>query len=100
MRAEVDGRSRSLRGQIGGANVARSEFRQADVESRFSIPLALLFLCAGAAAAALITLGIDTSQALAATVAIGSLGVLSGAAALLGAIARHPASRWWTRTTR
>ena len=47
----------------------------------FSIPIALLFLCAGAAAAALITLGIDTSQALAATVAIGSFGVLSGAAA-------------------
>jgi len=71
----------------------------------FSIPLALLFLCAGAAAAALpigpagaatqigagaaalITSGIDTSQALAAAVAIGALGVLSGAAALLAAIA-------------
>jgi uncharacterized membrane protein YbhN (UPF0104 family) len=71
----------------------------------FSIPLALLFLCAGAAAAALpigpagaatqigagaaalITSGIDTSQALAAAVAVGALGVLSGAAALLAAIA-------------
>jgi len=71
----------------------------------FSIPLALLFLCAGAAAAALpigpagaatqigagaaalITSGVDTSQALAAAVAIGALGVLSGAAALLVAIA-------------
>jgi hypothetical protein len=71
----------------------------------FSVPLALLFLCAGAAAAALpigpagaatqigagagalITSGIDTSQALAAAVAIGALGVLSGAAALLVAIA-------------
>jgi len=71
----------------------------------FSIPLALLFLCAGAAAAALpigpagaatqigagagalIASGIDTSQALAAAVAIGALGVLAGAAALLAAIA-------------
>jgi hypothetical protein len=71
----------------------------------FSIPLALLFLCAGAAAAALpigpagaatqvgagagalITSGIGTSQALAAAVSIGVLGVLSGAAALLAAIA-------------
>jgi uncharacterized membrane protein YbhN (UPF0104 family) len=71
----------------------------------FSIPLALLFLCAGAAAAALpigpagaatqigagaaalITSGIDTSQALAAAVAVGALGVLSGAAALLVAVA-------------
>ena len=71
----------------------------------FSIALALLFLCAGAAAAALpigpagaatqigagasalIASGIGTSQALAAAVAIGALGVLSGAAVLLAAIA-------------
>jgi len=70
----------------------------------FSIPLALVFLCAGAAAAALpigpagaatqigagaaalIAAGIGTSQALAAAVAVGALGVLSGAAVLLGAI--------------
>jgi Lysylphosphatidylglycerol synthase TM region len=71
----------------------------------FSIPLALLFLCAGAAAAALpvgpagaatqigagatalIASGIGTSQALAAAVTVGALGVLSGAAVLLAAIA-------------
>ena len=41
----------------------------------------------GAGAAALITSGIDTSQALAAAVAVGALGVLSGAAAVLVAIA-------------
>jgi uncharacterized membrane protein YbhN (UPF0104 family) len=70
----------------------------------FSIPLALLFLCAGAAAAALpigpagaatqigagaaalIASGIDTSEALAAAVAVGALGVLTGAAVLLAAI--------------
>ena len=84
----------------------------------FSIPLALLFLCAGAAAAALpigpagaatqigagaaalITSGIDTSQALAAAVAVGSLGVLSGAAAVLVAIAwRTSLSLVTTRAT-
>jgi hypothetical protein len=71
----------------------------------FSIPLALVFLCAGAAAAALpvgpagaatqigagatalIASGIGTSQALAAAVTVGALGVLSGAAVLLAAIA-------------
>jgi len=71
-----------------------------------SLPaLALLFVCAGAAAealpigpagaatqigagaAALITSGVNTSQALAAAVAIGALGVLSGAVALLVATA-------------
>jgi hypothetical protein len=70
----------------------------------FSVPLALLFLCAGAAAAALpigpagaatqigagaaalIASGIDTSQALAAAVAVGALGVLTGGAVLLAAI--------------
>ena len=71
----------------------------------FSIPLALVFLCAGAAAAALpvgpagtatqigagatalIASGIGTAQALAAAVTVGALGVLSGAAVLLGAVA-------------
>jgi uncharacterized membrane protein YbhN (UPF0104 family) len=70
----------------------------------FSIPLALLFLCAGAAAAALpigpagaatqigagaaalIASGIDSSHALAAAVTVGALGVLTGAAVLLAAI--------------
>ena len=70
----------------------------------FSIPLALLFLCAGAAAAALpigpagaatqigagaaalIASGVDTSQALAAAVAVGALGVLTGGAIFLAAI--------------
>jgi hypothetical protein len=71
----------------------------------FSFPVALLFLCAGAAAAALpigpaatatqvgagatalMTGGVGTSQALAAAVAIGALGVLTGAAIVLGAVA-------------
>jgi hypothetical protein len=70
-----------------------------------SFPLALLFLCAGAAAAALpigpagaatqigagaaalIAAGTNTSQALAAAVAVGALGVLTGVAVLLFAIA-------------
>ena len=67
----------------------------------FSIPLALLFLCAGAAAAALpigpagaatqigagaaalIASGVGSSVALAASLSAGALGVLSGAAVLL-----------------
>jgi Lysylphosphatidylglycerol synthase TM region len=71
----------------------------------FSVPLALLVLCAGAAAAALpvgpagaatqigagatalIASGIDTSQALAAALTLGTLGVLSGGAVFLAAIA-------------
>jgi len=71
----------------------------------FSISLSLLFLCAGAAAAALpigpagaatqigagaaalVASGIDASQALATAVAVGAIGVLSGAAVLLAAIA-------------
>ena len=70
----------------------------------FSVPLALLFLCAGAAAAALpigpagaatqigagaaalIASGIGTSEALAAALAVGALGVLSGAAVFLAAV--------------
>jgi uncharacterized membrane protein YbhN (UPF0104 family) len=71
----------------------------------FSFPLALLFLCAGAAAAALpigpagaatqvgasgaalIASGVGASQALDVALAVGVLGVLSGAAILLFAIA-------------
>ncbi len=69
----------------------------------YSFPLALLFLCAGAAAlpigpagaatqagvgtAALAASGIGTSQALAASVSVGALGVFSGAAVLLFAVA-------------
>jgi hypothetical protein len=83
----------------------------------FSIPLALLFLCAGAAAAALpigpagaatqigagaaalIGSGIGTSQALAAAVTLGALGVLSGAAVLLAAIAWRTGLSLATRRT-
>jgi hypothetical protein len=71
----------------------------------FSFPLALLFLCAGAAAAALpigpagaaaqagasgaalIASGVGASQALGVAVSIGTLGVLSGTAILLFAVA-------------
>ncbi len=71
----------------------------------FSVPLALLLLCAGAAAAALpigpagtatqvgggaaalIASGVGASQALAVTLAVGGLGVLAGTAVLLAAVA-------------
>jgi uncharacterized membrane protein YbhN (UPF0104 family) len=71
----------------------------------FSFPLALLFLCAGAAAAALpigpagaatqvgasgaalIASGVGTAQALTVAVSVGALGVFSGAAVLLFAVA-------------
>jgi hypothetical protein len=71
----------------------------------FSFPLALLFLCAGAAAAALpigpagaatqvgasgaalIASGVGGSQALAVAVSVGALGIFSGAAIFLAAIA-------------
>ena len=71
----------------------------------FSFPLALLFLCAGAAAAALpvgpagaatqvgasgaalIASGVGASQALVVAVSVGALGVLSGGAILLFAVA-------------
>jgi uncharacterized membrane protein YbhN (UPF0104 family) len=71
----------------------------------FSFPLALLFLCAGAAAAALpigpagaatqvgasaaalVASGVGASQALAVSVSVGALGVFSGAAILLFALA-------------
>jgi hypothetical protein len=71
----------------------------------FSIPLALIFLCAGAAAAALpigpagaatqvaagaaalIASGVGGSEALAAALSVGALGVLSGTAVFLFAVA-------------
>ena len=71
----------------------------------FSFPLALLFLCAGAAAAALpigpagaatqagasgaalIATGIAGSQALSVAVSVGALGVLSGSAIFVFAVA-------------
>ena len=70
----------------------------------YSFPLALLFLCAGAAAAALpvgpagaatqvgasaaalIASGVDASQALGVAVSVGALGVFSGAAILVAAV--------------
>jgi uncharacterized membrane protein YbhN (UPF0104 family) len=77
----------------------------------YSFPLALLFLCAGAAAAALpigpagaatqagagtaalVATGVGTSQALAVAVSVGALGVFSGAAVLLFAVAWPTARR-------
>jgi hypothetical protein len=71
----------------------------------YSFPLALLFLCAGAAAAALpvgpagaatqaaagtaalAAAGVGASEALAASVSVGALGVFSGAAVLFFAFA-------------
>ena len=71
----------------------------------YSVPVALVFLCAGAAAAALpigpagaatqigaggaalVASGVGTAQALAAAVAVGGFGVLSGAVVLLAAVA-------------
>ena len=71
----------------------------------YSVPLALLFLCAGAAAAALpigpagtatqvgahtaalVASGIGASDALNVAVSIGTLGVLTGTAVLLFAVA-------------
>jgi hypothetical protein len=79
----------------------------------FSAPRALLFLCAGAAAAALpigpagtatqigagatalIASGVGASEALAATVSVAALGVLSGAAVLIAAVAWRT-GRWLT----
>jgi len=51
----------------------------------FSLPLALVFLCASGAA--LIASGVDASQALGVAVSVGALGVFSGAAILLAALA-------------
>jgi uncharacterized membrane protein YbhN (UPF0104 family) len=71
----------------------------------FSFPLALLFLCAGAAAAALpigpagaatqagahgaalMATGVGTSQAIAVAISVGALGVLCGTAIVLSAVA-------------
>jgi hypothetical protein len=59
----------------------------------YSFPLALLFLCAGAAAqagasgAALIASGVGASQALGVAVSVAALGVFSGAAILFAAVA-------------
>jgi uncharacterized membrane protein YbhN (UPF0104 family) len=79
----------------------------------FSFPLALLFLCAGAAgaalpigpagaatqvaagAAALIASGVGASQALAAAISIGALGVVTGAATLLFAVAWRTGAALW-----
>jgi hypothetical protein len=61
--------------------------------SRRMFPLALLFLCGGAATqvgvggAALVASGVEASKALAVAVSVGALGVFSGAAILLSAIA-------------
>ncbi len=79
----------------------------------FSLPLALLFLCAGAAgaalpigpagaatqvgaaAAALIASGAGASQALAAAISVGALGVLAGAATLLFVVAWRTGTGLW-----
>lgn len=79
----------------------------------YSFPLALLFLCAGAAgaalpigpagaatqiaagAAALIASGAGASPALAAAISVGALGVLTGAATLLAAIAWPTGKAVW-----
>jgi hypothetical protein len=71
----------------------------------FSVPLALLFLCAGAAAAALpigpagaatqvgvggaalVASGVGASKALAVAVSVGALGIISGGAVFLFAVA-------------
>jgi hypothetical protein len=60
----------------------------------YSVPLALLVLCAGAAAAALpvglaalVAMGVDATRALHVAVSIGTLGVLTGTAVFVAAIA-------------
>jgi uncharacterized membrane protein YbhN (UPF0104 family) len=78
----------------------------------FSFPLALLFLCAGAAAAALpigpagaatqvgvggaalVASGVGASQALAVAVSVGALGIFSGGAIFLFAVAWGTGRRW------
>jgi uncharacterized membrane protein YbhN (UPF0104 family) len=78
----------------------------------FSFPLALLFLCAGAAAAALpigpagaatqvgvggaalVASGVGASKALAVAVSVGALGVFSGGAIFLFAVAWRTGRRW------
>jgi Lysylphosphatidylglycerol synthase TM region len=84
----------------------------------FSLPLALLFLCAGAAGAALpigpagaatqvaagtaalIASGAGASQALAAAISVGALGVLTGAATLLFAAAWRTGAGLWCNLQR
>jgi hypothetical protein len=84
----------------------------------FSLPLALLFLCAGAAgaalpigpagaaaqvgaaAAALIASGVGASQALAVAISVAALGVLTGAAVLLFAVAWHTGTALWSVSSR
>jgi Lysylphosphatidylglycerol synthase TM region len=79
----------------------------------FSVPLALLFLCAGAAGAALpigpagaatqvgagvaalIASGAGASQALAVAISVGALGVLTGAATLLFAVVWRAGAALW-----
>jgi hypothetical protein len=79
----------------------------------YSVPLALLFLCAGAAgaalpigpagaatqiaggAAALVASGAGASEALAAAISVGALGVLTGAATLLSALAWSTGAALW-----
>jgi uncharacterized membrane protein YbhN (UPF0104 family) len=81
----------------------------------FSFPLALLFLCAGAAgaalpigpagaatqvgvgAAALVASGVGTSQALSVAVSVGALGIFSGGAIFLFAVAWRTGLRWRRR---
>jgi len=78
----------------------------------FSFPLALLFLCAGAAAAALpigpagaatqvgvggaalVASGVGASQALAVAVSVGALAIFSGGAIFLFAVAWDTGRRW------
>ena len=78
----------------------------------FSFPLALLFLCAGAAAAALpigpagaatqvgvsgaalIAAGVGASQALAVAVSVGALGIIAGGAIFSLPLPGVPACRW------
>jgi hypothetical protein len=84
----------------------------------FSFPLALLFLCAGAAAAALpvglagaatqvgvggaalIASGVGASQALSVAVSVAALGVLSGGAILLFAVVWRTGVSLTLRATR
>ncbi len=81
----------------------------------FSVPLALLVLCAGAAAAAvpvglagaatqagaggaaLVAMGVDATQALHVAVSIGTLGVITGTAVFVAAIAWRGAQSLWPR---
>jgi hypothetical protein len=81
----------------------------------YSVPLALLVLCAGAAAAALpvglagaatqagaggaalVAMGVDATQALHVAVSIGTLGVITGTAVFVAAIVWRSAQSLWPR---